>query len=303
MIRAHEIWRPAKSVEITRDPSGSFCILQPNDVQSLRPAHGLLAHRLTPAGTTPDDEGERMKLAARNDSLPQPEAEERHVSKSDVVPRAIVRPEALSYHLLRPREAGPADVPLLGEAYRCWSEVWHDTFAQLENRLCVPSDDFTRQDEVGALFQGYECIGLSFYRWVDLSSPIIRDDSYFSVWPEETRDAACAKGSRICVSSNFTIGPSWRRAEGCSLKDVLGALVVERFLVSDSTTLVGTMRADRGMSRLTDRLGFRRLREGVIHHGVEVDLVAFFRDSCARAPNTPVDEEIVQALRPHGVNS
>ena len=211
-------------------------------------------------------------------------------------------PEALTYHLLRPAAAGPADVPLLGEAYRCWADVWQETFAELENRRDVPSDDFTRQDEVGALFHNFECIALSFYRWIDLSNPMYRDDSYFSVWPEEVRDAACARGSRICVSSNFTIGAPWRRAAGCSLKDVLGAVVVERFLLSDADTLVGTMRADRGMSKLTDRLGFRRLLGGVIHHGVEVDLVAFYRDQCARAPNSQTDEAIVSALRPKAVS-
>src|SRR5580704_5737435 len=51
---------------------------------------------------------------------------------SDIVPRAVIRPEALSYHLLRPRSTGPADVPLVGEAYRCWSEVWTETFRELE---------------------------------------------------------------------------------------------------------------------------------------------------------------------------
>jgi len=215
-------------------------------------------------------------------------------------PRQVIRPEALSYHLLHPKDVGPADVPLIGEAYRCWAEVWRETFAVLEGRSDVPSDDFTRQDEVGALFHGYECIALSFYRWVDLSSLIVRDDSYFSVWPSDICDAACAHGTRICVSSNFTISAAFRRAEGCSLKDVLGALVVERFLASQADTLVGTMRCDRGMSRLTDRLGFTRLREGVTHHGVDVDLVAFYRASCVRTPSSELDETIIQALRPIG---
>jgi len=161
-----------------------------------------------------------------------------------------------------------------------------ETFQQLERRNDLPSDDFTRQKEVGALLHGYEWIALTFYRWVDLSRAIHRDDSCFSVWPEDTRDAACAAGSRICVSSSFTISAPWRRAEGCSLKDVLGALLVERFLLSDADALAGTMRADRGMSRLTDRLGARRLRGGVVHHGVEVNLVPFFRGSCARRTAT-----------------
>jgi hypothetical protein len=224
------------------------------------------------------------------------------IPNSDIVPRAVIHPESLTYHLLRPKAAGPADLALVGEAYRCWSEVWQEAFAELENRRDVPSDDFSRQDEVGALFHGYECIGLTFYRWLDLSSPISRADSYFSVWPEEVRDAACVQGSQICVSSNFTIGAPWRRAGGCALKDVLGALVVERFLLSDADTLVGTMRADRGMSKMTDRLGFKRLRGGVIHHGVEVDLVAFYRDGCVRAPNSETDEAIVRALTPKMAN-
>ncbi len=212
----------------------------------------------------------------------------------------MIRPDALAYRLLSPGEVGAADVPLIGEAYRCWAEVWRETFAALEGRSDVPSDDFTRQDEIGALFHGYECIALSFYRWVDLSSIIVRDDSYFSVWANEICEAACARGTRICVSSNFTIAAAFRGAEGCSLKDVLGALVVERFLASQADTLVGTMRRDRGMSRLTDRLGFTRLREGVTHHGVDVDLVAFYRDSCARTASNQPDEAIIQALRPIG---
>jgi hypothetical protein len=220
---------------------------------------------------------------------------------SRIVPRAVVRPEALSYHLLRPGDAGPAEVPLMGEAYRCWEETWSATFGELENRPDVRSDDFTRQDEVGALFHDYECIALTFYRWIDLASPIARNDSYFAVWPEDARDAACVRGSRICVSSNFTIGAPWRRAEGCTLKDVLGALVVERFLASPADALVGTMRTDRGMGRMTDRLGFRRLREGVIHHGVGVDLVVFYRGECARPPLGEVDESILQALAPKDV--
>jgi hypothetical protein len=77
-------------------------------------------------------------------------------------------------------------------------------------------------------------------------------------------------------------------------------LVVERFLMSDAQTLLGTMRADRGMTRLTDRVGFRRLKERVIHHGVEVDLVAFYRNSCVRAETSTADEAIIEALRPKG---
>ncbi len=240
-----------------------------------------------------------MSAALRNQSSPARRIPENDTLVSDVAPRPTIDPAALSYHLLRPRQAGPADVLVLGEAYRCWLDVWRDTFSELEGSSELRSDDFSRQDEVGALFHGYECIALSFFRWVDLQSPITRNDSYFSVWPEEIKDRATAEGSRVCVSSNFTIAQGFRQARGCSLKDVLGALVVERFLVSDAAALVGTMRADRGMSRLTDRLGFRRLH-ATKHHGVEVDLVTFYRSECKREAHSPEDEAIVQALRPRG---
>jgi hypothetical protein len=245
-----------------------------------------------------------MTAPSRRISLvpPPPESAPDVARRADsrIVPRAVVRPEALRYRLLHPRDAGPADVALMGEAYRCWEETWRLTFGELENRPDVRSDDFTRQDEIGALFHEYECIALTFYRWIDLASPIARNDSYFAVWPEGARDAACAHGARICVSSNFTIAAPWRRAAGCTLKDVVGALVVERFLASPADAVVGTMRTDRGMSRMTDRLGFRRLRGGVVHHGVGVDLVVFYRDACTRPPLDPVDEAILQALSPTG---
>jgi hypothetical protein len=217
---------------------------------------------------------------------------------SNVVPRAVIRPDLLSYHLLRPRDVGVAEVPLVGEAYRCWSEVWRETFRELENRSDLPSDDFTRQDEVGAIFHGYECVALSFFRWVDLRSPMIKDDSYFSVWPQRARDSACADGTNVCISSNFTLAAAWRRASGCSLKDVLAALVVERFLVSDAAALVGTMRNDRRMNDLAASVGLRPVAKGVLHHGVEVDLMVYHRTSCSRPPASPLQESIIQALRP-----
>jgi hypothetical protein len=216
---------------------------------------------------------------------------------SDLVPRAVVRPETLSYHILRPKAAGPADLPLLGEAYSQWRAVWTKTLLELDGMRSVPSDDFSRQDEIGALFQDWECIGLTAYRWVDLSNPMHQDDSYFAVWPPEVRAAASAKGSRVCVGSNLTVGASWRNATGCSIKRVLLALAIERFQATEGDTLLGTMRNDRGMNEVAYQLGFQPLARGLIHHGVEVDLVAFHRATGSRAPLEPSSESVVAALR------
>ncbi len=218
--------------------------------------------------------------------------------RSEVVPRAVVRPEELSYHLLSPRNAGPADVPLLGETYRCWTEVWADTFRELDNLKDLRSDDFSRQDEVGALFHGYECIGLSFFRWADLRNPVVRADSYFAAWPAAAIDTAAKHGTRGCISSYFTIAAPWRRAVGCSLKDVLVSLIIERFLLSDADVLVGTLRNNRGINSMCYRNGFESIQKDVLFHGVDVDLTAFYRATCVRPATSEVDERIVQSIRP-----
>jgi hypothetical protein len=187
---------------------------------------------------------------------------------------------------------------LLGEAYRCWSEVWTQTFAELDDAQGLASDDFTRQDEIAALFHEWECVGTTSLRFVDVSNAIFRDDSYFNVWPHEVLAAASARGPRICIASSFTVSPHWRRARGARIRDVLGALAVERFLKSDADALIGTVRNDVGMNAFTYKLGCHALARKLTLHGVDVDLIVFFRKTCMRPPLEATAEKIVQTLRP-----
>jgi hypothetical protein len=217
-------------------------------------------------------------------------------AQSIVVPRPLLTRELLTCHLLRPRDPGPADLALLGEAYQCWSDVWSQTFEELDNTKNLRSDDFTRQDEIAALFHEWECIGIASLRWIDVKNPIYKDDSYFAVWSNSTIDAAMAHGSRICIVSSFVVAVPWRRARGGRVRDLLGALMVERFLQSEADTLVATVRNDHGMNALCYELGFVPLARDVAHHGVPVDLVAFHRETCARRPLASVMEETVQSL-------
>lgn len=218
---------------------------------------------------------------------------------SEVVRATQIEPAALSYQLLTPRNTR-ADDPRIVEAYRCWRATWREAFVELEQHSELYSDDFTRQDEVGAVFQHDECIALSFFRWVDLSAPMNRHDSYFRVWSEAARDQACREGSRICVSSSFTVAAGWRRSTVCSLKDVLVALIIERFLASDADAVVGTVRNNRGIDKLIYRNGFLPIVHNASLYGVDVDLGAFYRKASKRKPTSEINEQIVQALRPKG---
>jgi len=216
----------------------------------------------------------------------------RHRAMTERASRGLLRPELLSYRILTPRRCGLADVPLLGEAYRCWSAVWTDTLRELDGANHIPSDDFTRQDEVGAIFHGYECIALSCFRWIDMSNPMYRDDSYFNIWPEDARNAACRDGYRVCIGSHITVSPAWRKTP---VRNLLTALTIDRSSFSDADALLGTMRDDRGMARLVAGLGADTLGHATLH-GVPVTLIAVYRTS-VRPPLDAKTEELVRSLR------
>jgi hypothetical protein len=215
---------------------------------------------------------------------------------SGISMRAVVRPEALRFTVLRPTSAGPMDLPLLGAAYECWRGVWEETLHDVDGVSNVPSDEFTRQDEIGALFHGWECIGLMGYRLVNLALPMSQDDSYFKVWSEAARSAACVGGPRLFIASNLTVASEWRRAAGHSVKEILLALAIERFLTTDADTAIGTTRNSRGMNDLGYRLGFRPLERDVVHHGQGGDLVAFFRSAGPRLPLNSDTEALIPRL-------
>jgi hypothetical protein len=202
-----------------------------------------------------------------------------------------------AYHLLDPRAAIGANRPRLLEAYACWRAVWETTLRELDNADRVFSDDFTRQDELGSLFYGDRCIGLTGYRWADLALPPYAEDSYFKVWPVEALADAISGGSRICIGSNLTVLPNWRGAlDGYSVKEILMTLAVRRFLASDADTMVGTMRNDRGMNHLVYRLGARPVLENISHHGVQVDLVTFSRHAMGPIEPQPKIDVLTQRL-------
>ena len=152
----------------------------------------------------------------------------------------------LSFHRLSPRRAGPLDLPLLGSAYECWSQVWKQTFTELEGRSVLHSDDFTRQDEVGALFHGYECIALFFSRQVDSSShPSPRTTPTSRCGPKRREEAALpARQPSLGVEQHHR-PPEMAPARQCVAEPSGLRLIIERFLVSDADVLVGTMRNDR----------------------------------------------------------
>ncbi len=192
----------------------------------------------------------------------------------------------------------PADAPGVAwnreyqETYRLWRKVWAATFQELDGNSAVYSDDFCRQSRVGAIFLRDRCVALGLYHFVDFGVATARDDSYFKVWSDEAIAKLVTEGPRILVGSNITVDPEMRGdlGGGIFLKNLLTGLMTKGFLDSGYDAMAGTMRKNRGMHQSAYQFGASPLQSGVMHHGVEVDLVAFYRRKILAAMSTlPVD--------------
>lgn len=185
-----------------------------------------------------------------------------------------------SYHLMCPRSVDAAERERMVRAHLCWRDTWGAMLWDLDGEELRFSDDFSRQDEIGALFNGNECVGLSGYRYVDLSLPWQRVDSYFQPWPPELVEQIAAATPRVCIGSNLVVAPSWRGSlTPMRVSEMLLALAVQRYAESDAQIMLGTMRNDRRMNHVSYRMGARPLRTNVMHHHVAVDLVMFTRNT------------------------
>jgi hypothetical protein len=195
----------------------------------------------------------------------------------------------LSYCVLRPHEPTCRERARLERAYACWQKVWSAMLSDLDGTELKFSDDFTRQDEIGALFLGDDCVGLSGYRWLDLSLSLARKDSYFAPWPPELLDEIAAQTPRVCIGSNLVVSAPFRDLLApLKLGEVLLALAVRRFKESAAQIMLGTMRNNRAMNSHAYRFGARPLQTNVMSHNVPVDLVAFERDAACSINLPPI---------------
>lgn len=227
-------------------------------------------------GATPE---QRAESEASED-----QASEHTQVQRRVTPQAIPV-EQLQYHLFVP---GRTRHPLFDSAYELWRDVWQSTFLEAEGSAELYSDEFTRQDEIGVLTQGARCISVTGLRWLDLSRPMSRDDSYFKPWPA---DCLTALGNGVIgISSNAAVHPDWRGTrvaaplemprEPGRLAHVSVGLTIQRFFESPAECSVAVTRNDRGMDRVCFALGASSLSQ-IELHGVAADVMRFPR-SCVR---------------------
>jgi hypothetical protein len=164
-------------------------------------------------------------------------------------------------------------------SYACWKKVWLATFKELDGAQRIFSDDFTRQTKISAILYGERCVALGFLRSIDFTYPTSPEDSYFKVWSDDALAKLVEDGKSVLVASNLTVDPDYRGdvGGGIHLKNLVVGLVTKNLIHSSHDVMTGTMRCDRGAHRSAYLYGATPIQAGVTHHGVDVDLVGFYR--------------------------
>lgn len=165
-------------------------------------------------------------------------------------------------------------------AYNFWKSSWSKTFEDLKFDQKLYSDSFTRQDYVGALFCGQECIAVATFCEVTLTSPIFQDDSYFKIWNKQHLFRLAHISRKALICSYFTIHPDWRKsAQGVSLKDLKMGLQTKVLKYLKTPIMIAIVRNDRGIDKLVYRFNAKTIEHNVTSpFGDKVDLIYFSND-------------------------
>lgn len=166
-------------------------------------------------------------------------------------------------------------------AYITWKTVWEDAAKEIENfPTKLYSNDFTRQDEVLAVFLGDECTSLGFWTELDMSYITSCEDQYFQSWDEHCLGELTKFGPIVGKYSYFTVAKpyrQWSRDVGVSLTDLQVALFGFRLLDSRCSAMTGTTRNNRKINLVCERGGAQLIRKDVMQYGSEVDLMAWYK--------------------------
>lgn len=226
-------------------------------------------------------------------AAPEEPASEYTRIQARLTPHAVAV-EALDYHLFSPQRTHH---PLLEQAYEVWRDGWQATLEELDAARRLFSDEFARQDEIGVISSGHQCLSVTGIRWLDLSLSRSLEDSYFQHWP---KPALAALGPvSVCITSNTIVHPGWRRiaveardgeeVQSTRLAFATIALSVRRFLASGADSIIALTRNDRAMGRAAAELGATKLAQ-ITLHGVETDVIVVPRAHAK--PHAPAVDDL-----------
>lgn len=179
------------------------------------------------------------------------------------------------------------------DVFKAWHETWEQTYTQdFHSTKKLASDDFTRQDEIMAIFYDNKCAALCFFSSVDMKDRTSVLDSYFQCWPNSAISGLTAEGNNILVCSQFTVCEGFRKTGAIELENtpwkiILIALLSKYFLESNTNAMTGNTRVNKGVEKLTYQFGAIPLVERMEYQAgadtTYVDLVTFFKNNVYQA--------------------
>lgn len=192
----------------------------------------------------------------------------------------------LQFYLIPGENVGLKDLQVYNEAYRMWKNVWSETLRELDGNGAIYADDFSRQTLHGALFNKSECIAMTAFHFVDFNTQTGPEDSYFKAWTPEALKTLTREGPEVLICSHLTIAKDWRGAlaSNLSLKLLICDLSIRYFLETGFPVMTGTMRCNRGAHKSAYDVGGTPIMKNAMMHGVEVDLVGFYRREILENP-------------------
>lgn len=157
------------------------------------------------------------------------------------------------------------------------------------------SDNFTKQSHVAIIFYENEVACLTTLNYFDLENPVVLNDSYFTVWPEITRQKIKQEAKKVMVSGNLSLNFNFRRgAMGISWKDLMFAFQVRHLKDSSYDAVVAAVRLEKGMEKSAYRTGATALARDLPYsiEGQRVDIVCWKKN----LDENKIDQNIYQLV-------
>lgn len=174
-------------------------------------------------------------------------------------------------------EVEPSLLPDYQRVYDHWNSVWSATFQEVESQKKFFADNFTRQDEIVALFDGDICIAAMCHRLMDIRMQPFQKDSYFEPWPAADYAELGAYGDKVVIANQFSVDPNYRRTTSNDMRtsELIAYLSFSHLARLPVSGITGTTRNARSANAVFEKYPHTKLAD-VVYHGEETSLYAFY---------------------------
>lgn len=161
--------------------------------------------------------------------------------------------------------------------YNHWHTIWSATFQEIDEGDGLFSDQFTRQDEILALFHNDVCVAVCCHRLVDMRMPSFKKDSYFEPWTDYALQRLRKNGDKVIIDSQVSVDPKFRKMQnGMKFIDLMAYVSFLHLSRLQISSITAASRNLRSMDSVFEKFGPEHLEKDVLYHGESTSLYALF---------------------------